>query len=211
MRKLGITLRLSHPRGYDEPRDGLARDWYRFLAELGRGNNWILLPNLGVHSVDYARAHGIEGFVFSGGDNIGTDALRDAGETALLEYAISARLPVLGICRGLQIIHAYFGGSFGAAEHSLHVAQRHMVLPCPEMATLPWLDCPPQPREVNSFHGNALASPLPLALRPWARDETQICEAVLHTDLNIAGIMWHPEREATFAPSDQQLFRWIFK
>lgn len=210
MKKIGITLRLSSPNGYREPRDGLARDWYRFFAELGWGSQWLLLPNLGEHTVAYAQAHGVEAVIFSGGDDVGDDPLRDVGEQALLAHCVAQHWPVLGVCRGLQLIQLFFGGQLTPADRSLHVAQRHLLIPTADAAALPWA-VEAQPRLVNSFHGNGLAEPLPALLRPWAHDEQGACEALVHTGEKIAGIMWHPEREASFSESDRQLCRWLFE
>jgi len=55
------------------------------------------------------------------------DEARDEFEMKLLDYAEKHQLPVLGICRGLQVANAYFGGtlipdipSFGKPDHTKH-------------------------------------------------------------------------------------------
>ena len=53
------------------------------LAELGCANQWLLLPSLGDDSVSYARDQGVEALILSGGDDIGSDPLRDQSEYAL--------------------------------------------------------------------------------------------------------------------------------
>ena len=210
MKRIGITLRMSSPQTYYEPRDSLARDWYRFLAELGCGNRWILLPNLGEETATYAREHGVEAFILTGGDDIGSDPARDESELSLLKYAIADRVPVLGICRGLQLIHNFFGGKLASADRTAHVAARHEIFPVLDGLRLPWMDDDGGSRSVNSFHGNQLAYPLPPPLHPWARDKDGVCEALVHVDLKIAGVMWHPEREMIFSESDQRLCHWLF-
>ncbi|AZD82632.1 gamma-glutamyl-gamma-aminobutyrate hydrolase family protein [Pseudomonas chlororaphis] len=210
MKRLGITLRTCNPQAYHEPRDGLARDWYRFFAELGCGNQWLLLPHLGEDTVAYARDQGVQGVIFSGGDDLGSDPLRDQSEQALLAHCVAERLPVLGVCRGLQLIHSFFGGRLADAERDVHVAQRHLItlLAADE---LPWLPGQAASRSVNSFHGKQLLDPLPAALRPWALDAAGTCEALVHTSLKVAGIMWHPEREAALDEADRQLCQWLFE
>lgn len=211
MKRIGITLRLSSPQAYSEPRDSLARDWYRFLAELGCGNRWLLLPNLGAETVAYARVHEIEALILTGGDNFGVDPLRDDSELALLEYAVAAQMPVLGICRGVQLIHRFYGGQLGDADRQTHVAQRHRIFPTTSQPVLPWQDEIAQTRSVNSFHGRQLSHPVPAPLQSWACDEHGVCEALVYPQHKIAGVMWHPEREAVFSPSDQRLCRWLFE
>ncbi len=210
MKKIGITLRHSSPPNYHEPRDSLARDWYRLFAELGAENRWLLLPNLGEQTVAYARSHGVEAVIFSGGDDLGSDPLRDVGEQALLAHCVAQDWPVLGVCRGLQLIQVFFGGQLIEADRNLHVGQRHRIIPAPESLVLPWHD-DRQPRVVNSFHGNRLADPVPWPLRVWARDQQGACEALVHDSARIAGVMWHPEREASLGEPDRQLCRWLFE
>lgn len=211
MKRIGITLRTCNAQAYTEPRDGLARDWYRFFSELGCANQWLLLPNLGEDTVDYARDHGIEGLIFSGGDDLGSDPIRDQTEYALLADVIQRGMPALGVCRGLQLIQQYFGGQLADAEPRVHVGQRHTITPLAACADLPWVANHPGPRSVNSFHSHQLLSPLPVELRPWALDETGACEGLVHRQLKIAGIMWHPERETSISEPDRQLCRWLFE
>lgn len=209
MKKIGITLRHCSPTGYHEPRDGIARDWYRFFSALGLGHRWVLLPNLQADTPAYAQAQGVDALIFSGGDDVGCDPVRDTSERALLAHAIGAHWPVLGVCRGLQLIHQHFGGQWVPAPAHIHVAQRHGITLLNAEQPLPWA-CDREPRTVNSYHGNRLLAPT-AALRPWASDEQGHCEAVVHAHLKIAGVMWHPEREPTPSEHDLHLCRWLFE
>lgn len=158
----------------------------------------------------YARAQGVQGVIFSGGDDLRSDPLRDQSEQALLAHCVAERLPVLGVCRGLQLIHDFFGGRLADADRDVHVAQRHLITVL-AAAELPWLQGQAASRSVNSFHGKQLLGPLPAALRPWAVDAAGTCEALVHTHLKVAGIMWHPEREAALDDADRQLCQWLFE
>jgi len=48
-----------------------------------------------------------------GGSNVAPE--RDAFERTLLEFAIEHELPVLGVCRGAQLINVHFGGSLSGS------------------------------------------------------------------------------------------------
>ena len=48
----------------------------------------------------------INGIILSGGNNIGDVKERDITETYLLKYAETNEIPVLGICRGMQMLAA---------------------------------------------------------------------------------------------------------
>ena len=49
------------------------------------------------------------GFILSGGNDLGDYPERDSTETVLLEYAKTQRLPLLGICRGMQMLAVWLG------------------------------------------------------------------------------------------------------
>ncbi len=202
-------MRSSNSPHYHEPRDGLARDWYRFLQQMDWGWDWVLLPNLGAQSVAYAQAQHIEGLILSGGEDVGSDPLRDESELALLKHAIMQRLPVLGVCRGMQLIQRFSGGDLVVAGGEHHMATRHTVSLCRDLS---WRGVSEEShREVNSYHVNRISFPLPIGLRALAIDEDGYCEAFFHQSMKLAGIMWHPEREVFCQEFDRQLCRWLFE
>ncbi|MCE9925848.1 MULTISPECIES: gamma-glutamyl-gamma-aminobutyrate hydrolase family protein [Aeromonas] len=209
MKRIGITLRTCQALGYQEARDGLARDWYRFLQQMDWGWDWVLLPNLGAQSVAYAQAQHIEGLILSGGEDLGSDPLRDESELALLKHAIMQRLPVLGVCRGMQLIQRSSGGKLVVEGGEHHVSTRHTVSLC---RGLPWRGVNEELHlEANSYHANRIPLPLPTGLWALAIDADGYCEAFLHQSMKLAGIMWHPEREVLSNEFDRQLCRWLFQ
>ncbi len=124
---VGITMRVAHAPVSGEPRDALAQDWSRFFSVLLPGRPWLMLPNTGESCPDLAQSMGVNALVLSGGDDIGASPLRDATETALLRWAASHNLPVLGVCRGLQMLQHYFGGGLVRLAPERHVRTRHAV------------------------------------------------------------------------------------
>ena len=72
---------------------------------------------------NFLRTLAIEGIILSGGNNIGEEIKRDKTERILLNFALKNKLPLLGICRGMQMI-ANFAG-----EKLHHV----MVMPIQEI------------------------------------------------------------------------------
>jgi gamma-glutamyl-gamma-aminobutyrate hydrolase PuuD len=141
----------------------------------------------------------VAGVLLTGGNDLaalGGDAPeRDAVESALLEFAEQRGLPVLGVCRGMQVIQNRFGVALCPVEG--HVAHKQVV--CIDGV----------PREVNSFHHYAAFESHP-SLEPWAVAEDGVVKAIRHTNQPITGIMWHPERIAPFSLADLQLVRSIF-
>lgn len=129
--------------------------------------------------------------VLSGGNNIGEFPDRDRTEVKLLEYAYNARLPVLGICRGMQMMAVWAGAQL--KEVSGHVRTRHRL-------TGAWTE------NVNSYHRSALMS-CPEEFNITATSEDGEIEAIKHTVLPWEGWMWHPEREPELSSSDQLRFK----
>ena len=132
--------------------------------------------------------------VLSGGNDIGTCQERDLTESRLLDYAKANRLPVLGICRGMQMMAAWAGVKLNPITG--HVRTRHSLRG--EVSG-----------DVNSFHNLAL-SDCPPDFVVIARSEDGSIEAIRHTSLLWEGWMWHPEREETFAANDIRRLKMLF-
>lgn len=198
MRPVGVTQRVSVVPAYGERRDCLDQAWTRFLTACGLLP--ILLPNITPAAQALCEWAGVGGLVLTGGNDLaeyGGDAPeRDAVENALLDWAELNGLPVLGVCRGMQVIQHHFGIPLQRVEG--HVAARHMV------------QVDGESREVNSFHCFAAMESRP-PLEIWAAAPDGVVEAIRHSSLPIRGIMWHPERCSPFSPIDVTLFRQIFK
>ena len=159
------------------------------------------LPNI---STDY------DGLILCGGNDIepkyyyqemngsvNIDAARDAVEFALLKAFVDAGKPVLGICRGYQLINIYFGGSLyqDIPEKDLHVGQQDFDIThgvtAKENSVLHNLYG--SSFTVNSYHHQAIDR-LGENLLATAYWNDQYIEAIQHNSLPIYGVQWHPER-----------------
>lgn len=130
--------------------------------------------------------------LLSGGNDLAQVAERDHTETLLLDYAAAKRLPVLGLCRGMQMLIAYAGAELEPLEG--HVATRHALQPSiPDPAV--W------PESVNSFHRWGIRK-VPQGYAPLAYTDDGSIEAIRHCSLPWEGWMWHPERENPFRAAE---------
>jgi len=142
------------------------------------------------------------------------DPDRDAAEGALIDEALARDLPLLAICRGMQILNVHLGGSL--IQH-LPTAARHVrrtpdkSLPAHRVAiesdTLLASIARSEYWEVNSRHHQAVARMAP-GLRVCARDpEDGTIEAVeLPLRRFVLAVQWHPENQALVDSGQRKLF-----
>ena len=123
----------------------------------------------------------------------GLEPDRDRAELLLLERFTRARKPVLGICRGMQVINVFFGGTLVQDLPGHGQAAGRDRLHRVRSAPSPLRDLYGAAAVANSAHHQA-ADRLGSGLRAvqWTADGT--VEAVVHEDLPVWAVQWHPER-----------------
>ena len=191
-KKIGITLRIEHIEKYDEKRDAISHDWTKFLSI---SNVFpILIPNTLKDTKHFLKTMNLDGIILSGGDNMGDDLERDNTEKEIIELAIKEKIPLLGICRGMQVLNDFFGGSLSISNDSNHVAKRHKI---ELLGTVSQELFNSKKIEVNSFHNNLIKKDtIANDLQVFAVSENDsTIEGFYHKNLPIIGVMWHPERE----------------
>ncbi|MEQ8666668.1 MAG: gamma-glutamyl-gamma-aminobutyrate hydrolase family protein [Rhodospirillales bacterium] len=166
-----------------------------------------------------------DGLVIGGGDDIGadlykgeltldikTDPDRDRLEQRLLAEALDADLPVLGICRGSQMINIHLGGNLHRDIYEIYSEKRRLRTVLPRMdvhiekGTKLNSILDRSSYRVNSLHHQAVDR-LGDGLRIAARDDHGVVQATECTDRNfLIGVQWHPEF-LILSSSQQSLFR----
>ena len=129
---------------------------------------------------------------------------RDRQELLLAKLAADRQIPILGICRGIQVMNAAFGGSLyqdihvqmegerikhdqdlgrGYASHTVRIEKDSLLYKLFETEILP----------VNSFHHQAVKEVAP-GFRVTARSSDGVIEAMESTECkSMMGVQWHPE------------------
>ncbi len=192
MKKIVYSQRVEIIESYGERRDCADQNIAYFLEKCG----FLPVPvmNRPVMIENFCCEVGVDGVFLTGGNDLctygGNAPERDETERALIEYAIKNDIPVIGICRGMQVIADYFGASLEKVEG--HVRTTHRITGKIERDS------------VNSYHGMAVKM-LPASLDELARTEDGVIEALRHKTYHIAGIMWHPERVQGFDPADIEM------
>jgi putative glutamine amidotransferase len=157
-------------------------------------------------------AEGLDGLIIGGGDDIGAeiyggtvlpdvriDPERDKLELKLLDEALERGVPVLGICRGSQMINVALGGTLHTDIHEVYVQAPKMrtVLPRKQVSIEPGcrldriLRC--NPCQVNALHHQSVDR-VGQGLIIAARDESGIVQAIESGSAPfLLGVQWHPE------------------
>ena len=132
---------------------------------------------------------------------------RDAAEVPLMRAALDRDLPLLGVCRGMQLLAVVCGGTL--VQHLPDEVGHERHRPSPGVYGMHEVRLESGSRaaailgeqvSVPSYHHQGLDSPGSLSVTGWADDGT--AEVVEHLDRRFAlGVLWHPE-----ASEDLRLF-----
>lgn len=194
MKVVAVTQRVDEIIDYNERRDALDQRWTSFLTACK------LIPLIVPNNEEAARklldVSVVDGLLLTGGNDLlalgGGTPERDQTEKILLEYAITNNKPLIGVCRGMQVIQHAFGVQLYPVEG--HVMAKQFI------------QVEGQEHEVNSYHRYGTSESVdPLLV--WGTSQDNIVKAVRHANHPIAGIMWHPERIAPFRPWDISWFQ----
>ena len=205
---IGISQRIQEILCYNEKRDTIDQRIVNWVARMGLTP--ILIPNCLVDEMlplnkqlllgKWLKSIQLDAIILTGGDNIGETPQRDLTENFLLRYAKNRKLPVLGICRGMQMMGIFSGGLL--EEVSSHVSTRHKLKFDEKKYLLP--------EDVNSYHANRLIS-CPKGFKVLATSTDGSLEAMVHDKMPWEGWMWHPERENNINLIDTNRFKALIK
>ena len=183
----------------------------------GRAMRWDTAREIDMGAVDAV--------IIGGGDDISPelyggrlirsarlDPARDAMEQGIVARAFERDMPVMGICRGSQMLNVALGGSLHQDAYATHRDSRRYrtILPrktvCIEQGTRLADLVGPAPMRINALHSQAV-NRLGRGLRVAATDPGGMVQAIERVrDPFAIGVQWHPEH-LFYAQRQQQLFR----
>jgi N5-(cytidine 5'-diphosphoramidyl)-L-glutamine hydrolase len=207
MKKIAITQRLIKNGSYPETRECLDIHYAMLVREAG------FLPVVLPYEVDfkdYFSAFDICGVLLTGGNDLylcnknTISKQRDAFEVSLINYAIKKRIPIFGICRGLQIIAVYFGSTFMQVEGQIAVRSDLRF-----NESSKYIEKLLPLKKVNSYH-NFSVKKLGRGLLASATNPSGIIKAIEHKKHRIFAQMWHSERENPFNKKEIELISYFF-
>ena len=216
-------------------KDGLSciADTY-VQSVLKAGGAPVLIPVITDMEALTAIVSGLDGLLMSGGGDINplyigeepvpqlqdVDTFRDEFDLILLRLATNRQLPVMGICRGHQLINVVFGGSVYQDIHSQHEATlfKHSQTMPREQASHSiritdtsscLFDILKKEPDifVNSFHHQAVKDIAP-EFKETAVAPDGINEAMEHPEKEIFSVQWHPE---AMAANNDELMLELFR
>ncbi|UJF33209.1 gamma-glutamyl-gamma-aminobutyrate hydrolase family protein [Paenibacillus hexagrammi] len=211
--KAVLSQRIVQAPNYHEIRDALSQEWTVYMGRFGILP--IPIPNVLPRVDAFLDAVRPDLIILTGGNTVAIDetdrredvfVCRDYTERGLIAYAVHHGIPLLGVCRGMQMLHVYFGGKLGESTDG-HVNCRHAA----EFVTGTRPIWEPTTVQVNSYHNQSIrGGSLSFTLQPLAYSPSdQSVEAFLHHTLPIAGVMWHPERNQEPDSWDIQLMNYL--
>lgn len=235
---IGIITNVELDRHYlfpGYPRVTLNEDYPRSIAAAG-GVPVLITPSKDL-SLLADQLSLVDALVLAGGQDVdpllygaeprtecgAPNPTRDAFEFEALRLARAAGMPVLGICRGLQVTNTFLGGSLHQDISHSGSTQRHMMEANPAVAAHGITVEPDSfldeawhlaQTTVNSFHHQVVDRVAP-GLAVAARAADGAVEAVEYTgdEFDLVAVQWHPEMmSAADSPAGEQaraLFTWF--
>ena len=187
------------PRPYGElPVSGAPTPYATSVATAG--GLPVLLPQ--EHAADLV-AH-VDAVVLTGGGDVEpqlygadpataleVDRARDAAELAVIDAAREAAVPLLAICRGMQLLAVAYGGALRHGVDHVRPDTGHRVRTAPGSTARSLLGPAPS---TSALHHQAVADPgTRLRATAWADDGTIEALEPMDPRWQVLGVQWHPE------------------
>ena len=196
---VAVSMRITNEVNYHEIRDSISHDLVNNLVNQNLVP--ILIPNSDLELDKFFKKIPIDGLILSGGDDLIFEKnlsqekknkyKRDKVERNLLNFALCKKIPIIGICRGMQLINIHFGGKLTLLSKKDHINTNHVVTNIVNTNIFP-----EKKFIVNSFHQNIIKKEdMASEFFEILYSEDNSVESFAHKELPIIGVMFHPERK----------------
>jgi len=128
----------------------------------------------------------------------------DLLDSLVIKYAKTTKKPLLGVCRGLQSINVFLGGTL--YQDLAQLGLKHSNIPGNHKINIVENDVLKFESEiaVNSYHHQGIKK-LATGLKVIGKQTDGIIEAVIHESLPIIAVQWHPEMRPS-SPESKVIF-----
>ncbi len=216
-------------KGY--PRMMLNEDYSRSILQAGGVP--IVLPVHNDYDVVFQQVSLVDGILLSGGQDIQpllyqqqphaklglVCPQRDVFEYHVIKAALEQNKPIFGICRGLQILNVYFGGTLLQDNAIKGDVQQHVQAGNPDLTmhsvkvakgSFIELALKKETIDVNTFHHQSIDK-IADELAIVALSPDGIVEAIQHKSKQIYAVQWHPEMLSRQNEDAQKIFDYFIK
>jgi gamma-glutamyl-gamma-aminobutyrate hydrolase PuuD len=190
MNLVGISQRVDFHASHQENRDCLDQRWWDFLKTCHLTP--LILPNNINLVAELLQNLVVSGIILTGGNQTPE---RDEVEIYLTKFAIHKKIPLIGVCHGMQVIQRYYNVLLYPVDNQVTESQEIIISGAPAI--------------VNSYH-NLGTYENHSDFEVFAKTKDGIIKAIKHKSFPITGIMWHPERNQPLRIMDIKLFEEIF-
>ena len=188
---MSIIISSNYKKHYKTYIDFVDHYWINYFKI--KKKTFFSLPNMANYKINSLKKR-VKLIILPGGSDIFSrdkiSKVRLKVEFNLIKYAIKKSIPILGVCRGMQVINLYFKGKQNRVYG--HMRTKHKIFFKKKIFSK-------KIQNVNSFHNYGIPlKKMSNKLEVIAVDRDENVEIFKHKKKRIYGFMWHPERNKSY-------------
>lgn len=207
--KIFISQSINIVKSYKEKADTLSAEWVNYFFKIRPDILLIPVPNNPDKVEEMFYFLKPQGLILSSGNDIKEFKERDHTEKKLIDIFLNKKKPILGICRGMQLLNIYFGGKIKKNKKNFfgrnHSNSNHHV-------DISNFDYEKKKITVNSFHDYGIhINDIAENFKIFASCDEKIVEGFYDFKKKVYAVQWHPERKTDSVDFDKSLINKVFK